>query len=390
MPFYSNYDTLFTTGRAKADVFAFENETKKRLYVNRLDILPDINAAKSGSLELWKEAFAEWESQGPDGQTNALRRYLQYSLADKIPYLESGERLVIVMWSGRDGTTVKCGLALELDFAAALVSAVNLPRDPATLTLLSEDLTLAKRRRFGATDQTTLNFLPFTNVGYSKMLLALNASHDYDPSELYNYAENPPENWFTEIDGSYRGNTGALSRTGDLPVSGALGTGTTEWVYADPDSWAYRNRYGQVFTPDNLTGEYDSVTALFDLNNFDAEERSYSLKFVLPANFDFDVTYSYLTSVRSSRQSRREGFGNRPRRYRNVRTHEFMFRLGGKRLTATKIQTVTIEGYNNAGLTDTPSVIATLNNVTSASRTAAFTTRKRYILLRCKTATPSL
>ena len=212
MAFYSNFDTLFTRGRVPATVLSYTNNTKKRLYINRLDILPDVYAAKYGRMEVLKNGITEFKSRRSDGETDVLRRYLQYSIADRLRVLDRFETLEIILWADRDEITVKAGLALVLDFEQQPAVAANLSRDPISLTFLSEDILLANKRLFSA-EQTSLHFIPFTNVGYDTMLLLITVDAPFGaPSLIYNRANPPPASWFADMVGSYRGNSGALER----------------------------------------------------------------------------------------------------------------------------------------------------------------------------------
>ena len=255
----------------------------------------------------------------------------------------------------------------------------NLSRDPISLTFLSEDILLANKRLFSA-EQTSLHFIPFTNVGYDTMLLLITVDAPFGaPSLIYNRANPPPASWFADMVGSYRGNSGALERTGSLPIN-TRGNRfkTTRWTYADGAAWVYRNLDNEAFIPQSTQGIYEPATALWDMDNPGKANRRYTMTFTLPDNFDFSVKYRYLESVYNRRRFSPLTTGSH--------NNDFTYTYKGKQLRATKTQTVTAYGYDLVDLTDVPVTLFTIPNTPHTTQTKIINTNKRYVVLRCSTA----
>ena len=141
--YYTNNGIYFQDSRGPKTVFKYVNETTKRLYCNQFDLFPDVYAATYGSVTILRNGIKEFSSQSTDGATNPLRRYVQYSVSDRLRWLDRGESLEIVLEHDKDNTTIKLGISLELDFTAAPGPAQNITRDPLTLGIISETLLLA-------------------------------------------------------------------------------------------------------------------------------------------------------------------------------------------------------------------------------------------------------
>ena len=376
--FYTNNNTYPLANIGSQSVFKYTNETKRRLYVNKFDLLPDVYFAKYGTLKIKKNGIVEYDSVSDEQETNDLRRYLQYSVSDRVRSLDREDRLEVILTLDHANTTIKLGLSLELGFENEPIPATNIARDLLSLNFISDILVLADNVTYDQT-ATEHHNLPFDILGHNKILITIQAHSVFDPTLLTNEILSLPLTWINFIANSYRGNTSALTKSGSVPGSTpnpyTYYSGTILWTYADPNAWEFREADGTIFDPISLSSNYAALSAVWDLNNPDKENRTYAIAFAAPLIFAFDVRYEYITSI-YSRLAR--GNSNTP-----DGISYFRYIWQGKRIYATQIQTIQILGYDNPDQSDNPVTLETIADAPHTELMRNIATNKKYLRLLC-------
>ena len=372
---YVNNDIYFQDSAGAKTVLRYTNETTKRLYCNQFDLFPDVYAAQYGSVTILRNGIKEFSSKSTDGATNSLRRYVQYSVNDRLRWLDRGESLEIVLEQDKADITTKLGVFLVLDFTAVPGPAQNVTRDPLTLAAISETLLLADGVVFDRTPKAHHN-LPIDVKQYNKMVITIDASALVDPLLLRTELNPSPTPWVAQIAGSYLGNTRALRRIGSLPTSFSLRrsrSGTIYWEYAgDDDDFRFYRADGTTFAPSDRAGSYVAIRAGWNIRNPGKNRNAYSLTFTAPASFAFSVRYEYLTRIY------RYGYyaTTRP----SGRSY-YRYTWEGRTIIATQTQEIQILGYDKPDFSDAPTVIETIVDAPHTELTREFVTDKKYVRL---------
>ena len=372
--FYANNNTYFSDSVIPKTVLKYVNNTRRRLFVNRLDLLPDVYLAKYGSITILKNGVEEYESKREAAKSNTARRYLQYSVADRIKSLDRYESLEIVLSQTKMNSTIKLALALEMDWTAAPIPAANIIRDPITLGTISEALVLANNVIYDQTQKEHHN-LPFDIKQYTKMVITITARALTDPQLLSNDLHSIPTAWVEFVEGSYRGTTEALRRLDSLPTSyrrGRSRSGSIYWRYPGSAVFHFRRADGTIFIPSDHSGSYRALSASWNLNNPGKNHNDYSLTFAAPSIFSFDVRYEYLIQIY------RYGYhvSSRP-----TGKSYFRYTWDGRRIIATQTQEIQILGHDEPDFSDAPTVIMTIADAPHTELTRAFKTNKKYVRL---------
>ena len=392
MPFYYTTETLRHSGTKRTLAFKKINTSKRILFINKFEFLPDIYMAKNGSIEVFKNGKKEFDST----INNEIRKYSQFGITEKILFLDQLDDIEVYI-NSKTNIDVKINMTLSLDFQSIPESSIYIKWALLELASLSESISILEREILDSTPTAQENVYPFDVIGYSKMIFTIEAISAQHPVLIYNDSQGLPADIRDDIIGMYWGNKAALtlSEAGGpfqtAPISQFVGNRTfnaiKNWNYASnfPN---FRNRLNQVIDPRNINGTGVTVEALYSTNNFFHNEKTFLMNLESPNNFSFEKIFQYTRSINyylrlEDHISWRQGqFPN----FKVSTAERLIFTLKGKRVFLTATYQLVVEGSNNRNFSGDVQSITTIENYNGLPITLSITTDREYVRIQKKMA----
>jgi len=281
MAYHTENQVLSSIVATAEKKFVYKNNTKKTLYFNKFDLLPNVNFITNGKVYVTKNGITVFSSERDD---KPLKKYSQFPISDKLLSLQRDEEFEIYVYSAVANSKVDLGISIELDHENLPLSSVLIPLDKLTQnTLVSEDETL-----FESEGRVTGDYYQLLNMnGYKKLIVNM-AVDPTSPTVISNVGT--PSAWTDSpiVDANlnsstsvYYPNTGATSGSHTVIVDfgsiatrtpaskaqvkclsiNALFTGTTK-VFVSDDNVTYTEIASRV---DSASSNIDNTFTLTDV-----------------------------------------------------------------------------------------------------------------------------
>jgi len=241
-------EILSANSTAPKSVLKYTNTTRRKLFFNKFDLLPDVQFVRHGIIIVRKNGIVVFTNLGII--ENPLRKYSQFPIRDKILYLERFDEFEILIYDATVNIKddVKLTVSISLDVENIPEFSNLIPFSLLDLAQVSTTLDVFLKENY-VNDFGTRNYFDPINVeGYSNMIISIITSEDYHPSIISNIHNPVPVGWYEMLEGSYLGNVSALTRTGDLTKT--IGEESfTQWQYENED---YETGGLQVYDKNNM------------------------------------------------------------------------------------------------------------------------------------------
>lgn len=218
MPFISKNSELDVNQTDFNEVFNFKNNTARRLYVNKFDLLPNVYFANYGLIQVLKNGFPVFETRDIENN-NPLAQYSTFPLRQRLLFLDPHDTITVKALIVED-EPAKITISYVFDFIDEPAPDFLTSFSIAEKTITSRKTTLFPEQYY----EKTLNqphYSSFDNDNYNNMQIAINANIGYNPDKIEETQNQSPIDLSKFVTG-YRGNNSPVRKIGAINNNGGL------------------------------------------------------------------------------------------------------------------------------------------------------------------------
>ena len=218
MPYIAENNELIISETQFQNVFKFENQTARRLYVNKFDLLPDVYFSNYGLVIVLRNGVPVFETKDAPAQ-NPLAEYSTYPIRQKILFLDPHDTIEVNALL-LEPEPSKLTVSYNFDFVDEPNPDFLTSFSIAEKTITSRKTTLFKDDYY----EKTLNqphYAIFDNPNYNNMQIAIESNIGYNPDKIEETQNQAPID-LTKFVQAYRGNNSPVRKVGNINNNGGL------------------------------------------------------------------------------------------------------------------------------------------------------------------------